>query len=75
MRWTSLPIRGRLTVAFAAAVAAVIGGLGVFVYLRAGSDLLNTIDAGLSLPSRPDNGRCEPAALGGFDSGHPPARA
>src|SRR5215831_16295695 len=46
-RWASLPIRGRLTVAFAASVAAVIGGLTVFVYLQTGSDLLDTIDAGL----------------------------
>src|SRR5262245_65960516 len=46
-RWASLPIRGRLTVAFAASMAVVIGGLSVFVYLRTGSDLLATIDAGL----------------------------
>src|SRR5262245_53185238 len=45
--WASLPIRGRLTVAFAASMAVVIGGLGVFVYQRTGSDLLDTIDAGL----------------------------
>jgi hypothetical protein len=46
-RWASLPIRGRLTVAFAASMAVVIGGLSVFVFLRMGSDLLDTIDAGL----------------------------
>jgi two-component system OmpR family sensor kinase len=46
--WASLPIRGRLTVAFAASMAAVIGGLTVAVYLQTGSDLLDTIDAGLS---------------------------
>jgi len=46
-RWASLPIRGRLTVAFAVSMAVVIGGLSVFVYLRTGSDLLDTIDAGL----------------------------
>ena len=46
-RWASLPIRGRLTVAFAASMAVVIGSLGVFVFLRTGSDLLDTIDAGL----------------------------
>jgi len=46
-RWASLPIRSRLTVAFAASVAVVIGGLSVFVFLRMGSDLLDTIDAGL----------------------------
>src|SRR5215470_3061139 len=46
-RWDSLPIRGRLTIAFAASMAVVIGALSVFVYLRAGRDLLDTIDAGL----------------------------
>ncbi len=45
--WASMPIRGRLTVAFAASMAVVIGGLSVFVYLRTGSALLDTIDAGL----------------------------
>ena len=42
-RWASLPIRGRLTVAFAASMAVVIGGLGVFVFLRTGSALLDTL--------------------------------
>ena len=46
-RWAAMPIRGRLTVAFAASMAAVIGGLSVFVYQRTGSALLETIDAGL----------------------------
>ena len=46
--WGRLPIRGRLTVAFAASMAVVIGGLSLLVYLRAGRDLLDTIDAGLS---------------------------
>src|SRR5258706_14560714 len=46
-RSASLPIRGQLTVAFAASMAGVVGGLSVFVYLRTGSDLLDTIDAGL----------------------------
>src|SRR5690348_13853518 len=47
-RWDSLPIRGRLTAAFAATVAMVIGGLSGFVYQQTGDDLLQTIDAGLS---------------------------
>ncbi len=47
-RWARLPIKGRLTAAFAASMAVVIGGLSVFVYLRTGTDLLNTIEAGLS---------------------------
>src|SRR5258706_13839415 len=46
-RSASLPIRGQLTVAFAASTAVVVGGLSVFVYLRTGSDLLDTIDVGL----------------------------
>jgi two-component system, OmpR family, sensor kinase len=44
---TRLPIRQRLTITFAAAMAAVIAGLGVFVYVRTGADLLDTVDAGL----------------------------
>src|SRR5262245_15828705 len=46
-RRASLPIKARLTIACAAGMAVVIGGLGVFVYQRTGSDLLDTIDAGL----------------------------
>jgi two-component system OmpR family sensor kinase len=47
-RWAGLPIRGRLTVSFAAAAAVLITSLSVFVYARMGSDLLSTVDAGLS---------------------------
>jgi len=47
-RWDSLPIRGRLTVAFAATMAVVLGCLSVFVYQRSGADQLQAIDAGLS---------------------------
>jgi two-component system OmpR family sensor kinase len=47
-RWTRLPIRLRLTITFAAGLAAVVAGLGVFVYVRAAADLLTTVDAGLS---------------------------
>ena len=43
---TRLPIRQRLTITFAA-MAAVIAGLGAFVYVRTGADLLDTVDAGL----------------------------
>src|SRR5579859_6401704 len=45
--WARLPIRARLTAVFAASLAVVIAGLSVFVYARVGSDLRNTIDAGL----------------------------
>ena len=37
---TRLPIRIRLTLAFAVAMAAVIAGMGLFVYLRVGGALL-----------------------------------
>jgi signal transduction histidine kinase len=47
-RWARLPIRGRLTAAFAASTAVLIAVLSVFVYERTGSDLLDAIDAGLS---------------------------
>jgi len=43
-----LPIRVRLTVAFALAVVAVIAGAGLFVYLRLQSDLDDAIDDGLA---------------------------
>ena len=45
--WTRLPIRQRLTITFAASMAAVITGLSIFVYTRTGADLLDTVDAGL----------------------------
>ncbi len=46
-RWARLPIKGRLTAAFAASMALVIGCLSIFVYSRTGGDLLSTIEAGL----------------------------
>jgi signal transduction histidine kinase len=45
--WTRLPIRVRLTVAFAAALALSLAALGAFVYVRTGSALLAAEDAGL----------------------------
>jgi two-component system OmpR family sensor kinase len=44
---TRLPIRLRLTVAFAAGLALVLGALSAFVYVRTGADLLAATDAGL----------------------------
>ena len=46
-RWATLPIRWRLTAAFAAATALLISGLSGFVYARTGADLLAAVDAGL----------------------------
>jgi signal transduction histidine kinase len=48
MRSTSLPIRLRLTIAFAAGLAMVVVALSAFVYISAGTDLLDTVDTGLS---------------------------
>jgi heavy metal sensor kinase len=42
-----VPIRVRLTLAFALGMALVLAGLGAFVYLRVGRDLLASIDLGL----------------------------
>jgi two-component system, OmpR family, sensor kinase len=42
-----LPIRLRLTLAFAAVMAVVLTATGTFVYLRMGSDLKTTVDTGL----------------------------
>ena len=43
-----LPIRLRLTLPFAVAMAAVLAALGVFVYVRVGSTLLANVDSGLT---------------------------
>lgn len=42
-----LPIRLRLTIAFAFSMAVVLTMVGVFVYLRVGSDLRSSLDDGL----------------------------
>jgi two-component system, OmpR family, sensor kinase len=47
-----LPIRVRLTLAFAAAMAAVLAGVGLFVYHRVGTELLSTVDQTLAAQSR-----------------------
>ncbi len=46
-RWNRLPIRVRLTLMFAIGMAAVLGAVGGFVYVRTGADLLAANDAGL----------------------------
>ena len=42
-----LPIRIRLTLPFALAMAAVLAALGAYVYLRVGSTLLSSTDQSL----------------------------
>ena len=42
-----LPIRVRLTAAFAVAMVLVLAGAGLFVYLRLESDLNESVTAGL----------------------------
>jgi heavy metal sensor kinase len=44
---SALPIRVRLAAGFAVAMAAVLVGLGIFVYLRVGDALLSSVDQSL----------------------------
>jgi heavy metal sensor kinase len=44
---STLPIRVRLAAGFAVAMAAVLAGIGAFVYLRVGDDLLQSVDQSL----------------------------
>jgi two-component system OmpR family sensor kinase len=46
---TSLPIRVRLTLAFAVAMALVLAAIGAFVYDRVGGELLSSVDQTLRL--------------------------
>lgn len=48
----SLPIRVRLTLAFAVVMAAVLAGMGAFVYVRVGNALLTSIDQTLNAQAR-----------------------
>jgi signal transduction histidine kinase len=43
-----LPLRVRLTLPFAAAVAGVLAAMGLFIYLRVGGELLASVDASLN---------------------------
>ena len=45
---TRIPIRLRLTLPFAVAVAAVLAAMGAFIYLRVGGELLTSVDASLA---------------------------
>jgi signal transduction histidine kinase len=47
-----LPIRVRLTLGFAVAMAAVLAGVGLFVYQRVASELLGTVDQTLVAQAR-----------------------
>src|SRR5258706_4988034 len=42
-----LPLKVRMTLVFGVGMAVVLAGLGAFVYLRTGEDLLAAVDAGL----------------------------
>src|SRR4029079_14817871 len=55
----ALPIRVRLTLPFALAMALVLAALGVFVYLRVGETLLAGVDQGLGAQSTEALGRLE----------------
>lgn len=46
-RWTTLPLRVRLTLVFAVCTAVTLVAVGVFVYVRTAADLLDTVDSGL----------------------------
>ncbi len=48
----SLPIRVRLTLAFAVVMAAVLAGMGSFVYVRVGGALITSVDQSLNLQAR-----------------------
>ena len=41
-RWTTSPLRQRLTLVFAVGMAVMLAAFGVFVYLRTAADLLDT---------------------------------
>jgi two-component system, OmpR family, sensor kinase len=49
---TRLPIRARLTLAFAVAMAFVIGAMAVLVYVRVGDALLTSVDQALRAETR-----------------------
>jgi two-component system, OmpR family, sensor kinase len=51
-----LPIRLRLTLAFAVVMAAVLAGMGIFVYVRVGNALLTSVDQSLTSQAREAEG-------------------
>src|SRR6476659_966825 len=48
----ALPIRVRLTLAFAVVMAAVLAGMGAFVYVRVGNALRGSVDQALNAQAR-----------------------
>jgi signal transduction histidine kinase len=62
-----LPIRVRLTLGFAAAMAVVLAGVGLFVYHRVARELLGTVDQTLVGQARDETrgGRVDPDTGGG----------
>ncbi|HJX47241.1 MAG TPA: hypothetical protein VJ375_05290, partial [Gaiellaceae bacterium] len=48
----TLPIRMRLTLAFAVVMAAVLAGMGSFVYVRVGNALIGSVDQALAAQAR-----------------------
>ena len=63
----AIPIRIRLTLPFALAVAAVLTAMGVFIYLRVGAELLASVDRNLSAQTE-EVGRNAEAARSLVDS-------
>jgi signal transduction histidine kinase len=66
-----LPIRVRLTLGFAAAMAAVLAAVGLFVYQRVASELLGTVDQTLVAQAgeESDGGRVDADTGGGATLG------
>lgn len=57
----AIPIRIRLTLPFALAVAAVLAAMGVFIYLRVGGELLASVDRNLAAQTEEVRGNAEAA--------------
>ena len=57
-----LPIRARLTLVFAGAMAVLLAALGIFVYVRIGATLTGTIDSALRGQLTESTGRLEEGA-------------
>ena len=58
-----LPIRARLTLPFAVAMAVVLVGLGALVYVRVGATLLDSIDRGLRVQATEARTRLEHGSI------------